>query len=174
MASRQYLTGKIPDHVDRIVEQWAAAAPDLDIAHVGVVARIHRLSQQMVGRSEAVLEPAGLTQGEFDVLSALRRGGGESGLTPGSLAAGMLVSSGGMTKRLAALERDGWIVRERSERDARSVRVRLTDTGRERLDALLPRYFAAEAEVLGALDDNEREQLAGLLRRLALQQELLR
>jgi DNA-binding MarR family transcriptional regulator len=154
--------------VDVVVAQWATAAPDLDIAHLGVVARLHRLAHQLRVRADALLEPHGLTQGEFDVLTALRRSPGDDGMTPGALAAGVLVSSGGMTKRLDALERAGWISRRRSPRDGRSVRVVLTDSGRTRLDALLPAYFATEAETLDGLDPAERNGLADLLRELSL------
>jgi DNA-binding MarR family transcriptional regulator len=160
------------DHVDAVLGQWATAAPDVDTAHLGVVARLHRLAHQLRLRTEAVLEPHGLTQGEFDVLSALRRSGSADGLTPSALAAAVLVSSGGMTKRLATLERAGWISRERSSRDGRSVRVVLTTSGRERLDALLPAYFATEADVLDGLDAAERDGLADLLRELSLRLDL--
>ena len=168
VVSRQYLTSKGSDHVDTVLEQWDAAVPGLDTAHLGVVARIHRLAHQLRVRAESVLAPHGLTQGEFDVLSALRRSGSADGLTPGALAAGVLVSSGGMTKRLATLERAGWITRRRSPRDGRSVRAVLTPSGRRRLDALLPAYFAAEAEVLDGLDAAERDDLANVLRDLSL------
>jgi DNA-binding MarR family transcriptional regulator len=154
--------------VDALQDQWAAAAPDLHTAHLGVVARLHRVAHQLRQRAEAVLAPSGITQGEFDVLSALRRSGSADGLTPGQLAAGVLVSSGGMTKRLATLEASGWISRRRSPRDGRSVRVVLTPSGRRRLDALLPAYFAAEAEVLDGLDGADREDLAAVLRELSL------
>jgi DNA-binding MarR family transcriptional regulator len=156
------------------MEQWATVAPDLDTAHLGIVARLHRVVHHLRLRAEAVLEPHGLTQGEFDVLSALRRSGSDDGLTPSALAAGVLVSSGGMTKRLTALERGGWISRRRSARDGRSVRVALTPSGRERLDALLPAYFAAEGEVLDGLDDAERVRLADLLRDLSMSLDLRR
>ncbi len=150
------------------MSQWATVAPDLDTAHLGIVARVHRVAHHLRLRAEAVLGPHGLTQGEFDVLSALRRSGSDDGLTPSELAAGVLVTTGGMTKRLTALERGGWISRRRSPRDGRSVRVALTPSGRERLDALLPAYFAAEGEVLDGLDAAERDGLADLLRELAV------
>jgi DNA-binding MarR family transcriptional regulator len=158
--------------VDAVLDQWATAAPDLDTGHLAVVARLHRVAHQLRVAAEAVLGPHGLTQGEFDVLSALRRSGSDDGLTPGALAAAVLVSSGGMTKRLAALERAGWISRRRSPRDGRSVRVALTPEGRQRLDALLPAYFAAEAETLDGLDAAEREGLADQLRDLSLRLDL--
>jgi DNA-binding MarR family transcriptional regulator len=133
-----------------------------------VVARLHRLAHQLRVRAESILAPHGLTQGEFDVLSALRRSGSADGLTPGALAGAVLVSSGGMTKRLATLERGGWIARERSPRDGRSVRVVLSPSGRERLDELLPAYFAAEAQLLDGLDPSDRQGLADVLRELSL------
>jgi DNA-binding MarR family transcriptional regulator len=156
------------------MEQWATVAPDLDTAHLEIVARLHRVAHHLRLRAEAVLEPHGLTQGEFDVLSAVRRSGSVDGLTPSALAAAVLVSSGGMTKRLTALERGGWISRQRSARDGRSVRVALTTSGRERLDALLPAYFAAEREVLDGLDDAERGRMADLLRDLSMRLDLRR
>jgi DNA-binding MarR family transcriptional regulator len=160
--------------VDVVVDQWAAAVPDLDTTHLGVIARLYRLAHQLRQRAEAVLAPHGLTQGEFDVLSALRRSGSADGLTPGQLAASVLVSSGGMTKRLAALEAAGWISRRRSARDGRSVRVVLTSSGRRRLDALLPAYFATEADVLDGLDGAERDGLAAVLRELSLRLDIRR
>jgi DNA-binding MarR family transcriptional regulator len=163
---------RLPDHVDGVLAQWASAAPDVDTAHLGVVARLHRLGHQLAVRAETVLEPHGLTQGEFDVLSALLRSGSADGMTPGALAAAVLVSSGGMTKRLAALELGGWITRRRSPRDRRSIRVALTPAGRKRLMGLLPTYFAAEAEALDGLDAAERDDLADLLRGLSLRLDL--
>jgi DNA-binding MarR family transcriptional regulator len=156
------------------MEQWATVAPDLDTGHLGVVARLHRVAHRLRLRAEAVLAPHGLTQGEFDVLSALRRSGSDDGLTPSALAAGVLVSSGGMTKRLTALERGGWISRRRSPRDGRSVRVALSPSGRERLDSLLPAYFQAEAEALDGLAAAERDRLADLLRELSLRLDVRR
>jgi DNA-binding MarR family transcriptional regulator len=164
--------GTVPDHVDGVLKQWATAAPDVDTTHLGVVARLHRLGHQLGLRAEVFLASHGLTQGEFDVLSALMRNGTPDGMTPGALATAVLVSSGGMTKRLATLESGGWISRKRSPRDRRSVRVALTPSGRKRLTALLPGYFAAEAAVLDGMDAAERDGLADLLRDLSLRVDL--
>ena len=50
----------------------------------------------------------------------------------------------------------------------------LTPSGRRRLDALLPAYFAAEAEVLDGLDDAARDDLADVLRDLSLRLDVRR
>jgi DNA-binding MarR family transcriptional regulator len=59
---------------------------------------------------DLVFADYGLTGGEFDVLAALRRSGRPYRLTPTSLRRAVLLSSGGMTKRLAGLENRNGIV----------------------------------------------------------------
>src|SRR4051812_24315572 len=131
----------VTDHVDGVLAQWARVAPDVDTTHLGVVARLHRLGHQLAVRAETFLEPHGLTQGEFDVLSALLRSGSADGMTPGALASAVLVSSGGMTKRLATLEEGGWGTRRGSPRDPRSGRRALAPPGPPRAEGLFAAYL---------------------------------
>ena len=49
----------------------------------------------------------GLSEGEFDVLAALRRQGRPFELAPGELARHTMVTTGAITKRLDALEQPG-------------------------------------------------------------------
>jgi DNA-binding MarR family transcriptional regulator len=163
MTSHWNLSGGTPDPVDAILTQWRAALPDVDTSHLAVVARIRRAAHRLQAHTDRLLQDDGLNRGEFDVLCTLRRAGGERGLTPSELAGSMLVSTGGVTKRLDALEQAGWITRRQSARDRRSVLVKLTAAGRRRLDRLLPAHFAAEATALGALGPGQRAELAGLL-----------
>jgi DNA-binding MarR family transcriptional regulator len=76
-----------------------------------------------------------------------------------------LVTSGAITQRLDRLEEKGLITRERSEADGRAVVVTLTDAGRAALDAALPDHLETERRLLAGLSDDDRERLAGLLRR---------
>ena len=101
----------------------------------------------------------------FDVLSALRRAGGEQ-LSPGQLLAQTLVTSGTMTNRIDRLEERGLVRRRPDPSDARSVRVQLTAAGRRRVDSALRDLVARENAILGSLDDAERATLAGLLRQV--------
>jgi hypothetical protein len=63
------------------------------------------------------------------------------------------------------LEEKGLITRERSEADGRAVVVTLTDAGRAALDAALPDHLETERALLAGLSDDDRVQLAALLRR---------
>ncbi|MGZ4487768.1 MAG: MarR family winged helix-turn-helix transcriptional regulator, partial [Nocardioides sp.] len=88
------------DHVGRIMSQWARERPGLDVSPQGIIGRLHRLAAALTDELVAVYGRFGLGEGEFDVLATLRRAGAPYELTPGELAAGTMVSSGAVTKRV--------------------------------------------------------------------------
>lgn len=149
------------DLVDTIVEQWRDVRPDLDTEPIAVVGRVLRLASLVRRATETVLAESGLNRPEFDLLSAVRRGGDT--MTPGRLSREELSSGAAVTKRLERLTALGLLVRERSDRDRRVAHVRLTETGRSTVDELLPRLIDAERAVLGDLTASERSELADLL-----------
>ena len=73
-----------------------------------------------------------------------------------------------MTNRLDRLEAMGLVERQPDPTDRRGRLVALTDRGRELVDAAVVDHLENEQRLLGALDAGEREQLAGLLRKLLL------
>ena len=154
--------------MQHVLEQWRREAPDLDRSPMGVVGRISRLAPLLQAQLEPVFAAHGVNGGEFDVLAALRRSGRPYRLTPTELSKALMVTSGGMTKRLATLEQHGLIRRDPAAHDKRSTTVTLTADGKRLVEAILPEHIANELRLLGALDTNERAQLAGLLETLAL------
>ena len=153
------------DAVDRILAQWAGERPDLDCSPMGVIGRISQLQREVYLAQRATFARHGLDVPSFDVLAALRRAGPPYELTPTELMRTALVTSGAITQRLDRLEERGLITRRRSRDDGRAVVVSLTDAGRQALDAALPDHLDTERKLLEGLSDDEREQLAGLLRR---------
>jgi DNA-binding MarR family transcriptional regulator len=154
------------DALDRILEQWRAERPDLDCSPMGIIGRISQLQREVNLAQRATFARHGLDVPSFDVLAALRRAGPPYQLTPTELMRTALVTSGAITQRLDRLEERGLITRQRSRDDGRAVVVSLTDAGREALDAALPDHLDTERKLLDGLSDDDREQLAGLLRRL--------
>ena len=63
------------DHVGRIIAQWATHRPDLDVSPMGLIGRLHRLAARLDDELRPVFAAAGLGDGDFDVLAALRRSG---------------------------------------------------------------------------------------------------
>ena len=156
------------DHVHHVLEQWQREAPQLDRSPMGVVGRISRLAQLLQGELESVFAQHGVNGGEFDVLASLRRAGRPYRLTPTELSRALMVTSGGMTKRLSALERRGLVRREPDPNDGRSTAVALTPEGKRLVDAILPHHVANERRLLGELTAKERAELARLLEALAV------
>ena len=154
------------DDVDRIVSAWRRERPDLDVTPLEVLSRISRLARRLdLARGSAFAEH-GLDGWEFDVLSALRRAGTPYELSPGQLVTETLVTSGTMTNRVDRLTDRGFVERHRDPVDRRGVIVRLTPSGMSAVDAALADLLAHERDILAELEHDEREGLAGLLRRL--------
>ena len=63
------------DAVDSIVEQWAAERPDLDASAKQVTGRIVRLASLFQRAFAERFREAGLGEGAYGVLAALRRSG---------------------------------------------------------------------------------------------------
>ncbi|MCX4509034.1 MULTISPECIES: MarR family winged helix-turn-helix transcriptional regulator [Streptomyces] len=156
-----------PDPVDAITAQWAAVRPELDTVPMAVFGRIYRLSSAMALRIDKAYKPFGIARGEFDVLATLRRSGEPYTLSPRQLSATLMLTTGGMTGRLDRLERAGLLSRSPDPHDRRGLRVTLSDRGRALVDEAVEAGLAAQREALeSALDEEEAEQLAGLLRKL--------
>lgn len=154
-----------PDEVDRIVEGWMLARPDLDPAPMAVLSRISRLARHLESARRSAFAATGLEGWEFDVLSALRRAGGAA-VSPGALVQQTLVTSGTMSTRLEKLESRGLVARSRDPHDGRSVRVRLEPAGERLVDEAMGRLLDWERALLAALPPQEQARLAGDLRAL--------
>ena len=156
------------DHIDAVLAQWRREMPWLDHSPVEVIGRITRLAQLLARELEGVFAEHGLNDGEFAVLAALRRVGEPYQLTPADLTRSLMVTSGGMTKRLAALQQRGLISREPAITDRRSLLVTLTARGKDLIEAVMPDHLANEKRLLAGLDSTTQGDLARLLRQAAL------
>jgi DNA-binding MarR family transcriptional regulator len=159
------------DHVDHLVEQWARERPHLDTSLLRLSARLVRLSRYLDREVADHLAPSGLNDGEQNVLAALRRAGPPHELTPTELYRSLLVSSGAMTNRLDRLESAGLLVRIPDEADRRRIRVRLTEEGREVIDAALDELLGALPAFFAGLPEDEHAHLEELLRGILLHLE---
>jgi DNA-binding MarR family transcriptional regulator len=143
--------------------QWAVERPDLDVSPQGLIGRLHRLGIALDDELRPVFAAAGLSDGEFDLMAALRRSGAPYRLTPGQLAETTMITSGAVTKRVDRLERAGLVARSRHAEDARSRLVGLTPDGLALVDRLFEQHMANEHRLVAVLTPAERRQLAHLL-----------
>ncbi|GAA0814094.1 MarR family winged helix-turn-helix transcriptional regulator [Spirilliplanes yamanashiensis] len=159
------------DGVDLIVEQWRRERPDLDTTAMAVFGRIYRLAKLAGDVVERAYAEFGIGRPEFDVLATLRRSGAPFQLSPGALAASMMLSSGGTTARLDRLEKAGLVRRSPDPQDRRGVLVSLTDAGRQLIDQAVGAGLGRQQELLAHLPKDRQRQLGDLLREVLTQLE---
>jgi DNA-binding MarR family transcriptional regulator len=122
-----------------------------------------RAHATLMRRLESDLEEeTGLALADFDVLAQLASAGGELRMT--ELAARALISRSGMTRRVARLVDEGFVLRADADADGRGVVVALTDAGVGRLVETAPAHARGISKLfVEQLDDQELAVLEGAL-----------
>ena len=130
-----------------IVGRWRGIRPDLDPTPMLVIARIARLAALTDDLLRPPFAAVGITNGDFDLLAALRRQDPPHEANPGELAHAMLVTTGATAKRTDRLERQGYVTRRTSDLDRGRI-VALTPAGLGLVDELFAVHLANEASIL--------------------------
>lgn len=155
-----------PDQIDAILGQWRTERPDLDLTPMGVFGRIGVLARVLESRVDVVFTAHGLRQGEFDVLTALRRSGPPYTLIPSELSDMLMMSRAGMTNRIDRLAAAGYVERTIDPADRRSFRVTLTDEGRRVIDETMTDHAATLHRLTDDLPAADLSALSDSLRHL--------
>ncbi|MET0938810.1 MAG: MarR family transcriptional regulator [Gaiellaceae bacterium] len=121
-----------------------------------VADRLHSAAIHLLRRIRKVDEASGLSAARLSALSVLVFGGPT---TVGALARAEQVSAPTMSRLVSGLERDGFVVREAAEDDARAVRVRATPKGRR---VLVQGRERRVAELAALFDDISADDLLTL------------
>ncbi len=112
-----------------------------------------------------VLEPAGVTIQQYNVLRILR-GAGEMGLPTLTVAERMIERTPGVTRLIDRMERKGWVTRRRCTEDRRRVWCNITAEGLELLDRLDKPIDGLDEVFESVLEPDEVEQLVEYLDRV--------
>jgi MarR family transcriptional regulator, 2-MHQ and catechol-resistance regulon repressor len=116
-----------------------------------------RASDSVLSKIAVHLESEGVTMGQFAVLEALCQH---------ALAEKLLRSGGNMTLVVDNLQKQGWVKRQRQEKDRRMVEVHLTPKGRRLITRIFPEHATVIARVMGELTPAEQEDLRRIARKL--------
>lgn len=154
------------DAVDRILEQWRQARPDLDVSAMGPIGRLSRVFHHNARQMGETFARHGLNTAGFDVLATLRRAGPPHALSPGELMASMMITSGTMTNRIDQLAKQGLVTRTTDPKDARRAVVKLTRKGFDLIDAAVAEHVETQKALLAALSEEEIAALDDGLRKL--------
>jgi DNA-binding MarR family transcriptional regulator len=154
------------DSVDGHVEHWQREIPDLDPLVEGVITRMEMLLRHLKQARQAELAAHGLEFSEYATLHFLGGCGPEHRATPTEIATWQQMSPSGITGRLDALEKRGFVRRIPSASDRRKVIVELTEEGRQAWLSTFDPETNEEAKVLEALTPAQQKELDRMLRRM--------
>ncbi len=147
---------------DRTLGEFAKRYPELDPSALKTCVILLRTGSDLLTAFETILGKHGLSQGRFLTLIVLNRTPNKA-INPSTLAEKVGVKRATMTGLLDGLEEKELVKRLAHPEDRRKVSIRLTETGRQVLDEMLPDYYSRIAKLMVNLTENERQELELLL-----------
>jgi DNA-binding MarR family transcriptional regulator len=153
-------------HVARWRDHWVDVSFEDDVEAIAV--RCQRLVRHWKLASQEALAELGLQDFEYDTLHMLMIRDTPGQASPTQLAQDLGISGAGLTGRIDALEKAGWVQRRASAHDRRRVDIEVTKSGIAIWRRAMAGRGRAEVEVVHALDAEERETLSQLLKKMTL------
>ena len=157
-------TDEARDLVDTFQLEWDASYPGMHFKCVPSVTRLVRMGEYIARAVDETLAEFDLNRGEAEVLFALVR-------NPHIDITRILVSSGGLTRRLDRLEEKGLISRLPDPNDRRGTVLKATKAGIVLALRAHKAHTEKEARLVSTLSENEKKTLENLLKKLILSQE---
>lgn len=149
----------------------APMMPGTDLTAKALCWRIRRVAHQVEIHLRRELATFDIEPWELELLACLRRAGRPFQATAGTLQDSMQLTTGAITKRVAALERRGWVSRKIDPSDRRQVLVCLTEDGDRRAMDVFGTKTETEARLLASLDHATQQRVNDDLRRLLVELE---
>lgn len=112
-----------------------------------------------------VLQPAGITHQQYNVLRILR-GAEPEGLPTLAIAERMIERTPGITRLIDRLLKKGWVARQRTATDRRQVVCNITEQGLQLLEELDGPINEEDDVALAMLSEDEQRQLIDMLARI--------
>ena len=120
----------------------------------------------VVNSDRMIMDENGLTISQFDIMETLYHKGP---LCQKDLGEKILKSGGNITKVVDNLERDGFVIRIRDEKDRRYFRISLTNKGTAKIKVTFPLVMNNLVKTFSILTEQEQQTLAELCKRIGLE-----
>jgi DNA-binding MarR family transcriptional regulator len=156
------------DSVDQHVAAWSKELDWLDPVREAIFVRLAILARHATQSRRDTLDSDGLKPWQFKVLLMLRRLGPPYTASPSQLADMLGLTRGALSARLGSLEEAGLISRANDTADRRRVHVRLTPAGYDAFEQHVSSEEQGEDALLSVLTEEEKQNLADLLRKLVI------
>jgi len=120
----------------------------------------------VVHSDRMIMDENGLTISQFDIMETLYHKGP---LCQKALGQKILKSGGNITKVVDNLERGGFVIRIRDEKDRRYFTISLTNKGTAKIKVTFPLVMNNLVKTFSILTEQEQQTLAELCKRIGLQ-----
>ena len=140
------------------LEKFVKRYPDADIAAISDFVNLLRASSDISTALDKLLAKHELLQGRWWVLVLLMRQDDLTS-TPTDLAEKAGVTKATITGFIDGLVREGLVTRITDDVDRRKLLIKLTDTGQEKLDMVLPDYYKKVSALMSLLNTDQRASL---------------
>jgi len=127
--------------------------------------KLNRSAESIAQTDWVIINEHGLTISQFGAMETLYHKGP---MCQKALGEKLLRSGGNMTKVVDNLERDGYVIRVRDEKDRRYFRIHLTQKGTDKIEFVFPKILANLMNRFSVLTKQEQQTLSGLCKRLGL------
>jgi DNA-binding MarR family transcriptional regulator len=135
--------------------EYSLSATRLELAN-RLFFRLYQCANMLHKTGSRAVEDEGLTTQQWAVLGALSREQASAGMSIGELARYLMVSRQNLSGLIGRMERDGHVAVGADDRDRRSRRVTMTDSGRHVWQVLAqPKIRAYYARILADFSTND-------------------
>ncbi len=148
--------GKVP-------ADWISEDAGGDPSTVLIIMWAGRLARRVDAFYQETLREHGLLYSDFSVLSILRFSGP---IAPKQLNTTLAITSGGLTKTIQRMEREGLVRRAPDPDDGRGTLVSLTRKGEQVIAPIFEKNIEAHEAIFSDLSKTDRERIATALRDL--------
>jgi DNA-binding MarR family transcriptional regulator len=156
--------------LDEQIAAYQREVRDLDPRVEKVVSALDRLNRRMNVAYRRQVASMGISKTEWEVLKTLVLTGTPYRMGPGELAKRLGLTPAAITHRIDRMAGEGFVTRDRDEKNRVRVIVELTDEGRAKWLAVMRMATTFEEDLLQDLSSEERgalgEMLDVLLRRV--------
>ena len=149
------------------LERHKEIVPEINPAAVIAMLRIKTVSEEIQDSILDVLQQTyHLSEGKFCALIVLHQRGGD-GMAPSELAEKVGVTRATISNMLQRMERDGLVDIRPAEQDGRGKIVKLTQTGCDFMEEILPPHYLRVSKLMEKLTEDEQKKLIMLLEKLS-------
>lgn len=136
-----------------------------EVNALNVYIKLNRAVESINSKLNFSLLKYGLSESQFYILDTLFHLGS---LSQQEIAKKISKSGGNITMVVDNLEKNGYVIRKRNEKDRRVFKIHLTDDGKRLFKKVLPKQVKIIKNSIGVLSENEKTEMQKLCKKIGL------